>query len=57
MKSNNALVGMSLVFLVFAVATSVIIWSDVSMAAKIAMFAFGNGAGVTGGPLIARRSA
>jgi hypothetical protein len=57
MKSNNALVGMSLMFLVFAVATSVVIWSDVSTAAKIAMFTFGYGAGVTGGTLIVRRSA
>ncbi|HKJ37815.1 MAG TPA: hypothetical protein VJ972_03505 [Anaerolineales bacterium] len=56
MKSNNTLVGMSLMFLVLAVATSVVIWSDVSTAAKIAMFAFGYGAGVTGGTLIARRN-
>ena len=56
MKSNNALVGMSLMFLVLAVATSVVIWSEVSTAAKIAMFAFGYGAGVTGGNLIARRN-
>lgn len=56
MKSNNALVATSLLFLVLAVSTSVVVWADISSAAKIAMFAFGFGAGVTAGPLIARRN-
>jgi hypothetical protein len=56
MKSKNALVGMSLMFLVLAVAASVVVWGNVSIAAKIAMFALGYGAGVSGGTLIARQS-
>jgi len=55
MKSNNTLVGMSLMFLVLAVATSVVIWGDVSSAAKIGMFAFGFGSGVTVGALVVSR--
>lgn len=54
MKSNNALVGMSLLFLLLAVSTSLVFWSDISSAAKVAMFAFGFGTGVTASPLIAR---
>jgi hypothetical protein len=56
MKSNPALIGMSLLFLVLAVASSVVIWGEISSAAKIAMFAFGYGAGTAGGTLMARRS-
>jgi hypothetical protein len=56
MKSNNALIGISLLFLILAVTTSAAIWGEVSFAVKIAMFAFGYGAGVSTGPLIARRN-
>jgi hypothetical protein len=56
MKSNNVLVGMGLLFLILATASSVVIWGEVSSAVKIGMFAFGFGSGVAVGTLIARRS-
>jgi hypothetical protein len=56
MKSNNTLVGMALLFLALATASSVLAWSEVASAVKIAMFAFGFGAGIAAGTLIARRS-
>jgi hypothetical protein len=56
MKSNNMLVGVALLFLILATATSVAIWGDVSSPVKIGMFAFGFGSGVAVGTLIARRS-
>jgi len=55
MKSNNALVGMSLLFLILAVSTSVAIWGEVSSAAKIGMYAFGFATGVAAGALIVKR--
>ena len=55
MKSNNSLIIMAVMFLLFATVSSVVIWSDVSMAAKIGFFAFGYGVGITTGILIARR--
>jgi len=56
MKSNNMLVGIALLFLILAVATSVAIWGDVSTPVKIGMFAFGFGSGIAAGNLIARRA-
>ena len=56
MKSNNALMGIALLFLILAVTSSVVIWTEISSAVKIGMFAFGFGAGITAGTLIARRS-
>ena len=56
MKSTNTLIGISLLFLILAAATSVAIWGDVSSPVKIGMFAFGFGSGVAAGTLIARRS-
>ena len=56
MKSNNALIGIALLFLVLATASSVLAWSEVASAVKIGMFAFGFGAGIAAGTLIARRS-
>ena len=55
MKSNNSLIIMAVMFLLFATVSSVVIWSDVSTAAKIGFFAFGYGTGITTGILIARR--
>ena len=55
MKSNNMLVGIALLFLILAVATSVVIWGEVSLPVKIGMFAFGFGSGVAAGVLINRR--
>jgi hypothetical protein len=55
-KSNNAQVGIALLFLILATVSSVVIWSEVSLAVKIGMFALGFGSGVALGTLIARRS-
>ena len=56
MKSNQSLIVISIVFFVFAVVLSMVIWSDVSLAAKIGFFALGFGSGVTAGSWIVRRS-
>ena len=56
MKSNNALVGTAILFLILATVSSVVIWSEVGSAVKIGMFAFGFGSGIAVGTLIARRS-
>jgi hypothetical protein len=56
MKSNNAVVGIALLFLILAVTASAAVWGDVSSPVKIGMFAFGFGAGIAAGTLIARRS-
>jgi len=56
MKSNNALIGTALLFLILATAVSNAIWGDVSSPVKIGMFAFGFGAGIAAGTLIARRA-
>jgi hypothetical protein len=56
MKSYNAVVGIALLFLILAVASSVTLWADASSPVKIGMFAFGFGAGIAAGTLIARRS-
>ena len=55
MKSNNSLIIMAVMFLLFATVSSVVIWSDVSIAAKIGFFAFGYGAGIPTGVLVSRR--
>ena len=54
MKSNNSLIIMSILFLLFATVASMVIWSDVSSAARIGFFAFGFGAGIPAGVLISR---
>jgi hypothetical protein len=55
MKSQNYLIGVSILFFVFAAAFSVLFWGDVSVAAKIGLFALGFGSGVTAGHWFARR--
>ena len=57
MKSNNTLIGLSILFLVLAAAISLVFWADVSLAAKIALFVLGFGSGVTAGQWFARRGA
>jgi len=57
MKSNNYLIGLSILFFVFAAAFSVVFWGDVSVAAKVAFFVLGLGSGATAGQWFARRSA
>lgn len=56
MKSNNALVGTALLFLILAVSSSITLWGEVSSPVKIGMYAFGFATGITVGTLIARRS-
>ena len=55
MKSNNALIGTALLFLVMAVSSSITLWGSISSPVKIGMFAFGFAAGIAVGTLIARR--
>ncbi len=55
MKSNNILIGLSILFFVLAAAFSLAFWADVSLAAKIALFVLGFGSGVTVGQWLARR--
>jgi hypothetical protein len=57
MKSNNYLIGLSIMFFVFAAAFSFVFWGDVSLVAKVAFFVLGFGSGVTAGQWFARRSA
>jgi hypothetical protein len=57
MKSNNILIGLSILFFVLAVAFSIIFWADVPSIAKIGLFVLGFGSGVTAGQWIVRRSA
>jgi hypothetical protein len=57
MKSNNILIGLSILFFVLATSFSAVLWADVSFAAKIGFFVLGFGSGVTAGLWFARRSA
>lgn len=56
MKSNNAFLGLSIMWLAIAAALSVMIWKDVSLAAKIGLFACGFTSGILAGQWIAKRS-
>jgi hypothetical protein len=55
MKSNNMLIGISILILALAVTASIFVWDEVSSAVKIGMFAFGFSSGVIAGVLILRR--
>jgi len=57
MKSSSYLIGLSILFFIFAAAFSVVFWGDVSLAAKVGFFALGFGSGVTAGQWLAMRSA
>jgi len=57
MKSNNILIGLSILFFLLAAAFSLVFWADVSLAAKIAFFVLGFGSGLTAGQWFARRGA
>ena len=56
MKSDNNLIILSIMFFVFAAGFSVVFWGDVSLAAKIGLFALGFGSGVTAGQWFTRQS-
>jgi uncharacterized membrane protein len=55
MKSNATLIVIGLLFLVMGVTSSVTVWGEVFSAVKLGMFAFGFGAGIAAGSLLARR--
>jgi uncharacterized protein YebE (UPF0316 family) len=55
MKSNNALVGISVLCLALAVLASALVWSDVTFAVKVGMYAFGFSSGVAAGVLIVKQ--
>ena len=57
MKSNNILIGLSILFFVLAAAFSLVFWADVSLVAKIGFFVLGFGSGVAAGQWFARRGA
>jgi len=56
MKANNRMIGVSIMFLLFAAAFSIIFWDDVSLAPKIGYFVTGFGSGVAAGVWFARRN-
>ena len=56
-KSINTLIGLSILFFTIAVALSLVIWGDVSWAAKIGLFACGFASGVLAGQWIVKRKA
>ena len=55
MKSPNAFLGVALMFLCFAIAILVGSWNEVSVAAKIGLFACGFGCGMATGQWLAPR--
>jgi len=55
MKSNNALIGISVLCLSLAVLASSVVWEEVPFPVKIGMFAFGFASGAASGALIAKR--
>jgi hypothetical protein len=57
MKSPKVLIGLSIMFFVIAVALSMVIWNDVSLAAKMGLFVLGFGSGVAACRWLAARSA
>lgn len=55
MGSGKNLLGLAIMFFVFAIVFSILFWFDVSTAAKIGMFVLGFGTGGTFGGWIASR--
>ena len=56
-KSANTSIGLSVIFFVIAVALSLTIWNNVSLAAKIGFFAFGFASGILAGQWLMKRNA
>jgi uncharacterized membrane protein len=54
-KSANTFIGLSIMFFVIAVAVSLVIWGDVSWAAKIGLFALGFASGILAGQWLVKR--
>jgi hypothetical protein len=55
MKSSNSLIGLSIMFFIFAAAFSIIFWGDISWGAKIALYVLGFGSGITFGQWLTQR--
>ncbi len=55
MKSNDRMLGVSILFLAFAVMFAVVIWRDTSLSAVLAFFATGFGSGMAAGVWFAKR--
>ena len=56
MRSKRNLLGLSIIFFVFAAVFSVIFWEAVPLAAKIGLFILGFGSGSTFGQWFAKRN-
>ena len=57
MISGRNSLGLAIMFFVLAVAFSIVLWPEASLAAKIAFFALGFGSGIMTGQYLARRNA
>jgi hypothetical protein len=55
-KSNRNLFVIAIMFFIFAAVFSVVFWPEVSLAVKIAMFAFGFGSGIALGGWFSKRT-
>lgn len=56
-KSANVLFGLSVMFLVLAIALSLVLWNDVPLAARIGLFVFGFASGILAGQWLVKRNA
>jgi hypothetical protein len=56
MKSSRRLIGVAFMFFALAAALSVVIWQDISLAARIGLFALGFGCGMATRASFAARS-
>ncbi len=55
MRSKRNLLGLSIIFFVFAAVFSIIFWEDVALAAKIGLFVLGFGSGGMAGQWFAKQ--
>lgn len=56
MKSKTTFLGLAILWLVIALALSLVIWEHVSLPAKIGLFALGFASGISLGVWLSRRS-
>ena len=56
MKSKNAFLGLSILWLVIALAFSLVIWKDVPLLSAIGFFVLGFASGISLGMWLSRRS-
>jgi hypothetical protein len=55
MTSDKSFLGLAAMFFILAVAFSILLWPDASLAAKIGFFALGFGSGIMTGQYLIRR--